>query len=320
VTVVAAAATAGGLLLAGAPSLVETTASADDPAPRIELLGARQHNHPSQRVRALLAHSHRWPGHPGRRVIGYRVRQGDTATGLAVRFHAWTAELLAINDRSSSAALYVGERIRIPVVVAALRKSAHHAHHTHHTRHPSGNRPKHHHATSHQHPAHHHPAHHRAHHTHHAAPHKSHKQHNHPWHQAYASRRTVRGVLSRTADRYGVNQNLALAVSWQESGWQQHWVSSAHAVGAMQVLPSTGRWISRLVGRPLNLYGLHDNAVAGVVLIKVLRDQAGLKHTIAGYYQGLASVQAFGMYDSTRGYVRNVLAIKKMLSHGWDPA
>src|SRR5690349_203543 len=35
-----------------------------------------------------------WPGHPDRAIVRYRVRPGDTATGLAVRYHAWTAELL----------------------------------------------------------------------------------------------------------------------------------------------------------------------------------------------------------------------------------
>ena len=32
-----------------------------------------------------------------RRIVDHRVRPGETATGLAVRFHAWTSELIARN-------------------------------------------------------------------------------------------------------------------------------------------------------------------------------------------------------------------------------
>jgi len=62
-----------------------------------------------------------WPGHPDRRIVVHVVRPGDTATGLAVRYHAWTRELVALNRLGSRAALRVGERVRIPVVVSATR-------------------------------------------------------------------------------------------------------------------------------------------------------------------------------------------------------
>ena len=68
----------------------------------------------------------KWPGHPGRRVISYRVRSGDTATRIAVRFHAWTDELLAINHKSSGSFWFVGEKVKVPVVTA---RAGHHAKH-----------------------------------------------------------------------------------------------------------------------------------------------------------------------------------------------
>jgi soluble lytic murein transglycosylase-like protein len=124
----------------------------------------------------------------------------------------------------------------------------------------------------------------------------------------------------RTANRYDVNPYLALAVAWHESGWQQHVISSAHAVGVMQVLPSTGRWMETYTGHRLDIYRLRNNVTAGVVLLKVLRSQAGPKHAIAGYYQGLGSVQAYGLYDSTKHYVATVQALQRRLAHGWNPA
>jgi len=130
----------------------------------------------------------------------------------------------------------------------------------------------------------------------------------------------VRRTIIHTAHRYAVGSNLALAVSWQESGWQMDQISSAHAIGAMQVLPSTGRWISSVVGRRLELHDLHDNVTAGVVLIQVLRDHASVRNAVAGYYQGLASVRANGMYRDTKHYVSNVLYLRRLLRHGWNPA
>src|SRR5439155_19164614 len=78
-------------------------------------------------------------------------------------------------------------------------------------------------------------------------------------------------IVRASAHRWGVDPRLALAVAWQESGFNQRWVSATHAVGAMQVEPYTGAFVSRyLVHRPLDLYDGHDNATAGVALLSVL--------------------------------------------------
>jgi soluble lytic murein transglycosylase-like protein len=121
----------------------------------------------------------------------------------------------------------------------------------------------------------------------------------------------MRSLITRTARRHGVDPSLALAVSWQESGWNHRRVSVANAVGAMQVIPSTGRWISTVVGRRLDLLNPQDNVTAGVVLLKVLSRSAGEKHAIAGYYQGLKSVRERGMYTDTKRYVANVQSLKR---------
>ena len=65
------------------------------------------------------------PAHPaGRTLVHYRVRPGDTATVIATRFHAWTAELQRINHRSPGAVWRVGERVVVPVVTARARGAA----------------------------------------------------------------------------------------------------------------------------------------------------------------------------------------------------
>jgi hypothetical protein len=297
VTSTVTATTAGGVLILGSPVLTARPAA---PAPA----GTA----PAEASLVLVsADRHRWPGHPGRRVVRHRVRPGDTATGLAVRFHAWTRELRAINHLGRSGTLYVGRVVRIPVVVSAARR--HHAK-RHHTQK--------HHAQKHQARKHHtarkpHPNKHRA-------GHPAKRRHAKPWHGTGATRAQVRRVVVRTARRHGVAPRLALAIAWQESGWQQRRTSSAGAIGVMQVLPGTGRWMSLYVHRRLNIYSLRDNVTAGVVLLRVLRGQTTWRRSIGAYYQGLGAVQRHGFYPSTRRYVRNVVALQRRLDRGWNPA
>jgi LysM repeat protein len=125
------------------------------------------------------------------------------------------------------------------------------------------------------------------------------------------SREGMRSIIAARARANGVDPALALAVSYQESGWNQRAVSVANAVGAMQVIPTTTDWISGVVGRRLNPRDPQDNATTGVVLLKILTQSASSeRQAIAGYYQGLRSVRERGMYPDTKRYVANVLALK----------
>lgn len=235
-----------------------------------------------------------------RRIVDHTVRSGETATGLAVRYHAWTAELISRNHLDGNASLHVGQHIEIPVVVSALRQ-----------------RPARHHRARRAHHARHHRAHHRSHRTHrsHRAHHRSHHRLPDP------SRSRVRRAVAGAAHRAGVDPHLALAVSWQESGWQMDRRSSAGAIGAMQVLPSTGTWMSLYAGRRLHIRHLGDNATAGTTLLRVLQGQtSSTRRTIGAYYQGLGAVREHGLYRDTRHYVRNVQAIRARLEAGRPPA
>ncbi|HET7397431.1 MAG TPA: LysM peptidoglycan-binding domain-containing protein [Intrasporangium sp.] len=123
------------------------------------------------------------------------------------------------------------------------------------------------------------------------------------------SRAETAAMIRRTALRHGVDPRLALAVSWQESGWNQRAVSVANAIGTMQVMPTSGTWASELAGRPLDLLDTQDNITAGVVILRALQASAADRdEAIAGYYQGLASVQSRGMFEDTKGYVKAVQA------------
>jgi len=210
----------------------------------------------------------------GRHIKHYTVRPGDTATGLAVRFHAWTAELIAHNHLGPGAGLTVGEQIEVPVVTAAVSRQD-------------------------------------------RARHARTRQEN----SADFSRQRVRRAIVQVSHQRGVDPQLSLAVSWQEAGWRMHHVSSAGAVGAMQVLPSTAKWMELYVGRDLHPRRLRDNVATGVTLLDVLAaETVSRARQVGAYYQGLGAVRRHGLYDDTRAYVDNVMAIKHRLEAGRPPA
>lgn len=230
-----------------------------------------------------------WPGHPGRSLVSYVVRPGDTATGLSVRYHAWTREFVALNG----ARLHVGERIRIPVVLAAARRARKAARKSAPAAAPARTRP---------------------------APAAATPAGRRGWVQADLSRDQVRRLVVATARRLGVPPQLALAIAWQESGWQQRRVSSTGALGVMQVMPDTGRWMRWYVGRRLHLRDTRDNVLAGVMTIKVLRaNTARDRHAIAAYYQGLGAVRQHGLFADTRAYVAAVRAHQARIQRTGSP-
>ena len=128
---------------------------------------------------------------------------------------------------------------------------------------------------------------------------------------AVPSRAQMQEIVRSTAAQMGVDPRLALAHAYVESGFDMRSVSPANAIGVMQVIPSSGEWASRLVGRRLNLLDPHDNAVAGVAIIRYLQSNAdGADQGIAGYYQGLGGVRKNGMKPDTVAYVNRVKAAR----------
>lgn len=126
------------------------------------------------------------------------------------------------------------------------------------------------------------------------------------------SRSEMQSIIVSTANRMGVDPALALAHSMQESGFNMRAVSPANALGAMQVIPSTGEWMSSRVGKKLNLLDPQDNVTAGVAVIRYnLDNTSNLDDAIASYYQGLGGVRKYGMYDDTKRYVASVKSLMK---------
>ncbi len=119
--------------------------------------------------------------------------------------------------------------------------------------------------------------------------------------------------VKQLAAEHGAPASLAAAIAWQESGFNNGLVSVANARGIMQVMPGTWNWVQQnLASSPLNPSSAEDNVRAGsLYLARLLRETAGdVRLAAAGYYQGLSSVRARGMFDDTRRYVDNVVALQ----------
>ena len=119
--------------------------------------------------------------------------------------------------------------------------------------------------------------------------------------------------VQSVAALHGVSPSLAAAIAWQESGFNNAMVSSANARGVMQVMPGTWSYVQdNLADRALDPSSATDNVHAGVLYLKRLLNETGGDESaaIAGYYQGLASVQSRWMYDDTQRYVANVQALR----------
>jgi LysM repeat protein len=120
------------------------------------------------------------------------------------------------------------------------------------------------------------------------------------------------GTIGSIAAQNGVSPSLASAVAWQESGFNNDMVSSAGARGVMQVMPGTWNWVEQNLSGPLDSASAADNVRAGALYLgRLLRQTGGDTRTaVAGYYQGLGSVQHDGMFPETKRYVDNVLALR----------
>jgi N-acetylmuramoyl-L-alanine amidase len=128
---------------------------------------------------------------------------------------------------------------------------------------------------------------------------------------ANLSHSTVRGYVDKWAIHYGVPVNLARALAWQESGFQVNVTSSVGAWGPMQVMPDTWAFVETvLLGRKVARNGEGGVQVGMALLRHLLRRFDGDQRlALAAWYQGEKAVRELGLYDETKVFVANVLAL-----------
>ena len=215
---------------------------------------------------------------PSPQVRPYAVRRGDTLSGLANRYGT-TADDLRRRNRLRNSGLQIGQHL-----VIAVRRTS--------TPHPVLHIP--------------------------GAVMQSVAQHRAALAgRSRPSRRQVRQMIAAAARRHGVDVSFALAVAYQESGFQQQVVSPVDAIGVMQVLPSTGRALDQAFSRHFDLLTARDNIEAGVLLLQqLLQSTADWRGALAGYYQGLGSLQSQGMLPQTHAYILSVAVLRPRFRNG----
>jgi len=126
-----------------------------------------------------------------------------------------------------------------------------------------------------------------------------------------ARRDTVRAAIDYWSDVYGVDPDLARALAWMESGFQQDVVSSVGAVGVMQLLPETWEFVDTVLLGVRTSRDYRGNVRAGVRYLRWQLDEFGgnVRLALAGWYQGARAVRERGIYEDTKEFVRIVLAL-----------
>jgi hypothetical protein len=122
----------------------------------------------------------------------------------------------------------------------------------------------------------------------------------------------VPALLDAWSARLGVDPHLVRALAWMESGYQTNIVSSAGARGVLQTLPSTRSYVETvLAGRPIPRT-VDGDVEVGVLYLKHLLTvfDGDQSLALAGWYQGERAVRQYGVYNVSKPFVANVLALR----------
>jgi len=134
-------------------------------------------------------------------------------------------------------------------------------------------------------------------------------------------RAAMKPILIQAAAESGLPADLVLAQAWAESSWQVDAVSSADAVGVLQITGPTVDFIShQLLGleRPLDALNPADNARMGTRYMRHLlgKTDNNLRQALIAYNQGLGALRRNGPYAEAQRYADRVIALRPMFVAG----
>ncbi len=134
----------------------------------------------------------------------------------------------------------------------------------------------------------------------------------------------TKSMLYAAAVRHGLNPYLVMGLAWHESGWNPNAVSSAGAIGIMQVMPATASVDGpELLHRTVNLYDPADNIDMGAAILRNNLDHwnGDLAKALTAYYAGGRAVTDWAdLREDCRRYVWAVYDDAVMFRDGRGPA
>jgi hypothetical protein len=126
-------------------------------------------------------------------------------------------------------------------------------------------------------------------------------------------------VFHRWASICALPASLVEATCWWESGWQVAVVSVTGAVGVCQIEPAAAQTVRGLLDDPtLDPRSPADNIEMSAAYLRWLLDETGGSRdlALAGYYQGLTSVEEHGILPMSRPYVAGITALLR--DYSWS--
>jgi len=125
------------------------------------------------------------------------------------------------------------------------------------------------------------------------------------------------------SETHNIEPSLIYAVILSESGFDRYAVSSAGAMGLMQIMPSTAEYIARERGIEFSEEMLFDPAInidfGTYYLARMFRRFGNQKEALAAYNAGEGNVSAWRASDldripfrETRDYVRRVTFARRI--------
>ncbi|WP_373473681.1 lytic transglycosylase domain-containing protein [Sphingorhabdus lacus] len=121
------------------------------------------------------------------------------------------------------------------------------------------------------------------------------------------SKGIVRQHIQLAARQYGISSDLIDAVAWQESRYNPRAISSAGAIGVMQLMPGTARNLG-----VTNPHDVQQNVAGGAAYLREQLDRFGnnVPLALAAYNAGPGAVRKYGgipPYRETQNYVRKIM-------------
>ena len=121
------------------------------------------------------------------------------------------------------------------------------------------------------------------------------------------SRTEIDNLISKYADKNGLDEDFVKAVINQESGFNPNATSPCGAMGLMQLMPTTAQGLG-----VTNAYDVEQNINGGTKYLKGLMDRFGndKQLALAAYNAGPNAVKKYGgipPYAETQDYVKKVL-------------
>ena len=130
----------------------------------------------------------------------------------------------------------------------------------------------------------------------------------------------VPALVVKWANYFGVDPKLALAIAWVESRWKPFAVSPKGAIGTMQIMPETAKYLynflpdwlkvkyfDKFKRLPYSLFDPDFNACLGVFFFSQLLKWFTVEEALSVYNSGNPTF--------AKRYALRVLSIKKEVNH-----